>query len=252
VNETRVAVLSDIHGNVRALDAVLGDVRRRGIDAVVNLGDCLYGPFDPRPVADRLLAFDWPTVAGNEDRCLLDAKALEASAAARFTRRHLSLGHLEWLASLPKTRELDGGVLAFHGTPTDDRVYLLTALDPDGGTRRARPDEIVKRLDGVDGPLILCGHDHMPRVVHLSDGRTVANPGSVGCPAYADDHPVSHAVENGRPHARCAVVTLEADRVDVEQVAVVYDWEAAAREAERNGFPDWARWLATGRAVAHP
>jgi len=58
-----IAVLSDIHGNVRALDAVLAEIARRGIRRVVNLGDCLYGPFDPRPAAERLMAFAAPTVS---------------------------------------------------------------------------------------------------------------------------------------------------------------------------------------------
>ena len=66
----KLAVLSDIHGNIRALNSVIRDLERREIDQVVNLGDCLYGPFDPRLVAECLMARQWPTVAGNEDRIL--------------------------------------------------------------------------------------------------------------------------------------------------------------------------------------
>ena len=55
MSRNRIAVLSDIHGNIRALDAVLDDIARRRIDRIANLGDCLYGPFDPVPVAERLL-----------------------------------------------------------------------------------------------------------------------------------------------------------------------------------------------------
>jgi predicted phosphodiesterase len=241
-----VAVLADIHGNARALEAVLADIGGRGVETIVNLGDCLYGPFDPRRVAARLIGTGWPTVSGNEDRCLLDQKALAASATARFTRKRLAPRHLAWIEALPKTRRV-GPALAFHGAPSDDATYLLSRSDGSGGLRPAVEDEIAPLLSGLFERLILCGHDHTPRTVRLSDGRTIANPGSVGCPAYTDDHPVSHAVETGTPHARYAIVRVGPDGIDVEHVAVLYDWAEAAREAEANGFPDWARWIATGR-----
>ena len=67
-----IAVLADIHGNRWALEAVLEDIRRRGIREMVNLGDCLYGPLDPAGTARLLLELDMPAVRGNEDRILLD------------------------------------------------------------------------------------------------------------------------------------------------------------------------------------
>ena len=65
-------MLSDIHGNIRALDAVLADIEDRGIRNIINLGDCAYGPFDPRSVMNRLLELNLPTVSGNEDRILVE------------------------------------------------------------------------------------------------------------------------------------------------------------------------------------
>ena len=67
----RIAVLADIHGNLRALEAVLADLPRRGADLVVNLGDCFSGPLQPAEVADWLMAFGWPTGLGNQDRSLV-------------------------------------------------------------------------------------------------------------------------------------------------------------------------------------
>jgi len=242
-----IAVLSDIHGNQRALDAVLDDVRRRGIDRLVNLGDSLYGPFDPRPVADRLLGLGLPTVAGNEDRVLLEgAQGEPVSRTARFTVDRLERRHLDWLASLPRTRR-QGDVLLVHGTPDDDVVYLLT--EPRDGRLAARPISTVSRLLGaVSARVILCGHDHTPSVLRLEDGRTIVNPGSVGCPAYEDDALERHVVEAGSPHARYAVVSL-ADRVSVELFSVPYDAEGAADEAARHGFPNWETWVRTGRVA---
>jgi len=242
------AVLSDIHGNARALEAVLADLAGRDVEAIVNLGDCLYGPFDPRPVADRLLASGWPTVAGNEDRCLVEPGGLAESATARATHERLAPEHLTWIESLPKTLRI-GPALAFHGTPPDDTVYLLSRPDGAGGIRISTDAEIETATIGAHERLLLCGHDHVSRTVRLGDGRAIVNPGSVGCPAYTDDRPVPHAVENGTPHARYAIVRIGDDRVDVEPRSVSYDWNAAAEEASRNGFPDWARWIATGRAA---
>jgi len=242
-----LAVLSDIHGNARALEAVLADLAGRDVEAIVNLGDCLYGPFDPRPVADRLLASGWPTVAGNEDRCLVEPGGLDESAAARATYDRLAPEHLAWIESLPKTLRI-GPALAFHGTPTDDTVYLLSRPDGAGGIRISTDAEIEPTIIEVHECLLLCGHDHVPRTVRLDDGRMIANPGSVGCPAYTDDRLVPHVVANGTPHARYAIVRIDGDRVGVEPRTVAYDWNAAAEEASRNGFPDWARWIATGRA----
>jgi len=83
----------------------------------------------------------------------------------------------------------------------------------------------------------------------LSDGRQVANPGSVGLPAYEDDLPSYHVVETGAPHARY----LTAERVDgrwtVELHAVAYEFERSARRAEAAGRPTWAHALRTGRVA---
>jgi len=242
----RLAVLSDIHGNWLALEAVLMDLAARGIDQIVNLGDCLYGPFDPRPVADRLIGLDWPTIAGNEDRCLVEASGSEFTATARTTHERLTPSHLDWIATLPAALKIQPGILAVHGTPGSDRQYLLHRPDGAGGMREATDEEVSAGLDGTDARLVLCGHDHLPRVARLGDGRVVVNPGSVGCPAYADDHPVPHAVENGSPHARYALITMAGNEICVEPILIAYDWEEAAAEAESNGFPEWASWLRAG------
>jgi len=244
----RLAVLSDIHGNGRALQAVLSDIGDRGIDRIINLGDCLYGPFDPRPVADRLLELSWPTVAGNEDRCLSEAAGPEFTNTARFTYERLAARHLDWLAELPGRLDIAPGILAIHGSPTSDRQYLLHRPDGVRDMRPAADDEIQDLVGDVAEQIILCGHDHLPRVARLRDGRTIANPGSVGCPAYTDDHPIPHVVENGSPHARYAILTLDTKGVSVESILVDYDWDAAANEAESNGFPDWSKWIRSGSA----
>jgi hypothetical protein len=138
-------------------------------------------------------------------------------------------------------------VLAFHGSPTDDLVYLLESVGPDGA-RPATQDEVVGRLGAAaDVPLLLCGHTHLQRSMHLPTGALVVNPGSVGWPAYDDDRPYPHAMQAGTPHARYAVADDGRGRWDVEFHAVDYDWERAATIAESNGRADVARALRTGR-----
>ncbi|MFC2083148.1 metallophosphoesterase family protein [Candidatus Bipolaricaulota bacterium] len=244
----KLAVLSDIHGNVRALDAVLTDIESRGIRDIVNLGDCVYGPFDPVPVMDRFLRLDVPTVSGNEDRILVEVAAGVAhSRTAAYCANRLNREHINWLTHLPLAMHVHTAFL-FHGMPTDDSRYLLTGVNERGIYPRD-PDEVEGVLAEYRNPLILCGHDHTPRVVTLESGDRVINPGSVGCPAYADDNPYDHVIENGAPYARYAVVEVGNETVTAELISVAYDWEAAAEEARANGFPDWAQWIATGRAT---
>jgi diadenosine tetraphosphatase ApaH/serine/threonine PP2A family protein phosphatase len=259
VDKEPMAVVSDVHGNVRALDAVLAEIARRGIRRVVNLGDCLYGPFDPRPSAERLMALAAPTVCGNEDRILVGTgstlrtaghplsrtAATPLSRVARFTRARLEPRHLAWLGSLPLTAT-DGDALLCHGTPTADTVYLLSRVSA-GALAIRSGGEIDALLGPVAQRLVLCGHDHTPRLVVCGE-RVIVNPGSVGCPAYADDVPEDHVVETASPHARFAVVHPGSGFHAVELIAVAYDAPAAAAEACANGFPDWAMWIATGRA----
>jgi len=243
-----LAVLSDIHGNLRALDAVLGDMERRGVQRAVHLGDAVYGPLDPRGTAARLIERDIPSVRGNEDRLVVCPEG--SDAAVDFARAELGSRELEWLGALPPTLAL-GELLLCHGTPCDDAAYLL--LDVASGGVRLRPDgDILSRLAGVEQPVVLCGHDHTPNLVRLRAGTLIVDPGSVGCPAYRDDRPFPHRIECGSPHARYAILTRLTEGWLCEHVAVTYDWDAAAAAALRNGRPDWAFALETGRAAGPP
>jgi putative phosphoesterase len=243
----RLAVLSDIHGNLIALDAVLADIASRSVEQIVNLGDHLQGPLDPVGTAERLMTLALPSIRGNCDRLLYEAGTIvtEGSTLAR-NRAALSAEHKHWLESMPQTLTLDD-VLLCHGTPWADDVYLLEEVTPHG-VRLKRTNEIAPILDGIAASLILCGHSHQSRTVSMPGGPLVINPGSVGLPAYTEESPYPHAMEAGSPHARYALVTRSRDTWQVAHRAVVYDWEAAARLAESNGRPDWAAWLRTGRA----
>ena len=243
----RIAVVSDVHGNLPALEAVTADIGRQRVDQVVDLGDLLSGAVQPRETADRLMELGWPTVRGNHERQLLTLPVEAMGASDRLAHETVTDRHRAWLAGLPLTLDLGEGVLAFHGSPTDDLVYLLETVDPTG-LRPATVEEVVGRLGPhADRPLLLCGHTHLQRTMRLPAGGLVVDPGSVGWPAYADDHPHPHVVEAGTPHARYAVVDDATGRWQAEMRAVTYDWQLAARTAEDNDRPDVARALRTGR-----
>jgi predicted phosphodiesterase len=228
----RFALLADIHGNILALDAVLSDLHRRGVDAMFDLGDSLQGPLWPAETADRLVERAIPSVMGNDDRVMLS--------------QQLRPEHRAWIEALPVTREPDRDVLLFHGTPASDLTYLLEDVQP-GGVRLRETTGIRQLLGAVAHSLIACGHSHLARTVQLDDRTLVVNPGSVGLPAYRLDQPHPHIMEAGSPHARYAIVERAGDGWKVELIAVPYDYETASRRAAANGRPDWAPRLLTGR-----
>lgn len=274
-----IAILSDIHGNLPALEAVIADARAAGATSFVNLGDSLSGPLWPAETADLLMREGWPTIAGNHERQLLTHARDRMNASDRFARERLGDAQLAWLAAQPQTlavtpapvpgptgrRALDrrledivggdgdpgtqagmagtGEILLVHGSPSSDLEHLLHTVEP-AGIREASDAEIAERLGATTAPLTLCGHTHLPRATKLADGRTVANPGSVGLQAFHDDHPLLYIVENGDPLARYALVRGS----EIELRALAYDHMAAAAKAEREGRGDWAVALRTGRA----
>lgn len=229
----KFAVIADVHGNRWALEAVLEDIARRGVRDVVNAGDHLWGPLDPAGTADLLISLALPSVAGNQDRDSLDDPSLNKT-------------HRAWLTSLPLQLKIDHDTLMFHGTPSHDNVYLLETVRDNCFATLASNQEIADRLGDVSETLLLCGHTHIPRIVEIPD-RIIVNPGSVGLSAYPDDHPTPHLMETGSPRARYAIVEHIKPGWHTELIAIDYDFESAARAAERNGRPDWGYRLRTGR-----
>lgn len=248
MTDTRIAVLSDIHGNSWALREVLEDIDRRGVNEIVNLGDSLYGPLDPAGTADMLLWLDKPAVRGNEDRVIIEASHTQESPTLRYVLDNLGSEHLKWLRSLAPTAVVHGEIFLCHGSVERDNEYLLLKVMESGVYLRST-GELTPAVSDVEQRLILCGHDHVPRVVGLPDGRSIVNPGSVGLQAYTDYIPHPHVMEAGSPHARYSVVSRGEAGWRVENVAVPYDWKAAARAAREHERPDWADWLTTGRAA---
>ncbi|GGB59178.1 DNA methylase [Roseibium aquae] len=242
----KIAVVSDIHGNVLALEAVLADLKLEAPDMVVNLGDCLSGPLWPEETAAILRETNWPTVRGNHDRFILDEPVDKMAPTDAFAAGRLSAESLDWLRTTAPTIRLPGSVFLCHGTPDNDDRYLTEKVE---GPKGHLPDEqtLLAEIKGESAQIICCGHTHIPRVIQLAaTGQTILNPGSVGLPSYDETHPNRHNKDAGSPHARYALMIKAAEGWEFQDKKVPYDWDAASAEAQRNGRPFWARALKHG------
>ena len=181
----RVAAIYDIHGNLPALEAVLQDIRQAKVDHVVVGGDVLPGPM-PRETLARLLELDIPVqfIVGNGDRVVREQMAGRESSEVpeqfreviRWNAQQLRPEDERMLASWPKTARVQisglGEVLFCHATPRND-VEIFTRLTSE--------DRLAPVFEGVDVPLVVCGHTHMQFDRTIGAIRVV-NAGSVGMP----------------------------------------------------------------------
>jgi predicted phosphodiesterase len=231
----RVAIISDVHGNRLALEAVLDDIVRHGVDATFNLGDMVSGPLEPNWSADILMDLDIPTVRGNHERVLIENKPEDLGPIDRFAQEQMESRHRAWMNALPASMALLDDVFLCHGTPTSDEEPWLDNFWV--GRTVTTPDEatVAAKAEGFDYPVLLCGHTHIPRAVRLRDGRLIVNPGSVGL-----------QFNHGSPDARYAMIELRDGKYYPSFHVVPYDHFAAARQAEANGFPKWRDALVTG------
>jgi putative phosphoesterase len=156
----KVAALYDVHGNVPALEAVLADVEREGVDAIVFGGDLFLGP-QPAETAALVRSVEAAFVRGNCDR-----------EPDEWTRCKLDDETIAWSQGWPLTVELDG-VLYCHAAPKDDMRPILTDASP--------PERFDEALEGIDARLVVAGHTHM----QFKRDRWV-NAGSVGWAAEDD------------------------------------------------------------------
>ena len=233
----RLALFSDVHGNLLALDAVLAEIDAARVDEVYCLGDLVgYGP-DPAGVIARVRKLAIPTVRGNYDDgignhrgqcgCYYASEQAKADGAASyaFTDGALDDADHAWLAALPDDirLEIDGlRVLLAHGSPRKINEYLL--LD--------RPERQLARLaDEADADVVCIGHVHIPyhRTVIGGDGRTVhyVSSGSVGKP------------KDGDPRACWVEIAFGGDREIATTVhRVEYDVAAVISAVHAAGLPD--------------
>jgi predicted phosphodiesterase len=244
----RLAVISDIHGNGVALDAVLADWQRRGGGGVVCLGDSTGGGPQPGQVLERLRELECRVIRGNADEWLLSGlpkaganagtEALEEIVA--WGRERLSDRDRAFLSGLPETLELelDGStrLLAFHGTPRGTTERLLHTM----------PDAVLaERLGDQAAGVLAGGHTHL-QGLRGHRGAVLLNPGSVGVPVRPEP------IESWLPdvvgwvadRAEYAIVESDGGSLAVTLARVPVEPDAVRRAAERSGMPHEDRWAA--------
>jgi putative phosphoesterase len=167
-----LGLVSDIHGNDRALAAVVEELERLGVERAVCLGDAVQGGDEPRQVLDRLAELGWPVVLGNADDFLLEVQAdsPEPITDAQLEKRAWSLeqldaGHLEQIRSFQRTIEL-GSLLAFHGSPRSYDDVLLPETE----------DDAPWHVAGFD--VLAGGHTHQ-QWTRVIGSALYVNPGAV-------------------------------------------------------------------------
>lgn len=207
----RIGIISDVHANVVALDAVFEDMP--AVDALVCAGDVVgYNPWPAECVA-AVRERGVPTVMGNHDRAVASGSAFRFNAMARagveYARERLDDDAMAWLNDLPETRLVAGGrVRVVHGHPDDPDRYTY-------------PEEFSPTMLGGEDVLVT-GHTHVQGHRVFEEG-VVMNPGSVGQP------------RDGDPRAAYAVVDPDEGRV--EERRVEYDIDRAVAAVEAAGLP---------------
>jgi predicted phosphodiesterase len=228
----RVAVLSDIHGNLTALEAVIADLAVQRADVVINGGDLVGSGPRPAEVVDLVASLGWPSVAGNTDEVLWNERPFE-ELRARLPQMKKMLDcvadDVAWtqaavgggrMASLVKTpmQWTNGDLTVVHARPGD------TWSSPQAG---ADEKEFTDAYGGLGSPVVVYGHVHVPFVREVPS-MIVANSGSVGMPHDGDQRASYLLIDDGRPTIR----------------RVAYEVESEIRELSVRGHPH-AEWIAS-------
>lgn len=238
----RLAIVSDVHGNLAGLEAVIAELDRIDPpDLVVHGGDlALSGP-RPAEVIDRIRELGWPGVVGNTDELLWRPEELDVQRArapklqrlldllfnshAPATREMLGEERIEWLRALPREWRSEH-LLLVHASPGD----LWRAPAPDAEDR-----ELLDTYGSADARLVAYGHIHRPYVRRVGAELTIANSGSVGMPF------------DGDPRASYLLI----DDLAVTVCRVAYDVDRHVLELSDSRYPDVERLARTAREARY-
>jgi putative phosphoesterase len=239
ISSVRVAVVSDIHGNRIAFEAVLADLRQTSPDLILHGGDLAHGGANPAEIVDRIRDLGWQGVMGNTDEMLAKPVSLTEFAAqsphlaslwtvieemAAATREALGEARIAWLAALPRV-QMHGPMALVHASPeTTWRAPADTALDA----------ELEAVYSPLARPIAIYGHIHHPFVRSVS-GMVVANTGSVSLSYDGDARAAYLLLDDGQPSIR----------------RVEYDVASEVKALYACGLPH-AAWIAKTLVSASP
>lgn len=237
----RIAILSDIHANREAFDAVLEAVHERGSpDELVLLGDLVgYGP-DPIYVIEKaaqLMADGALCIMGNHDEAValnLSNMTENARFAVQWTRKRIAPAHLDFLARLQLSLQ------------SEDRLYVHASAERPGKWPYIRDVDSAERcLSASDARFVFCGHTHIPAIYYALPGRRPMHfqpHDNVAAPLSEMRRHLVIAGAVGQPRdgnpAACFVL-VDTQRHEVTMVRVPYDQEETARKIHAAGLPGW-------------
>ena len=224
----KLAVISDIHGNLFALEKVLEDIEHEKCDNIICLGDLAMAGPEPDKTVELVKQMNWDVVQGNTDKMIVEFNeemfnALKGQIpimanALRNDAEVISDENKEYLRNLPEKLEININntpILLVHGSPRRNNEDILPDLPL---------EKVEEMVEGTDSRLILCGHTHLPCGYQTNSGKTVVNVGSVGRPFTE------------KPVSCYAIVTFDEIGFGVEHKFVEYDNVSASETLAKRKF----------------
>lgn len=232
----RAAIISDVHGNAFALEAVLREVAQAAPDVIINLGDQLEGPANPAQAAQMQAELGAIEVRGNnEEKLWAGGRRTPLSVEiGNWLTAQVPLPLLERLAQLPLTARA-GEIFCCHGTPHSAWESLLWAWDEGGFYRSRGPHELRALVEPLEAEVVVCGHTHRAGATRVADTLVV------NCGAVTDQ-------VDGDPRARWTLLEKRGGHWATEFRATPYDVTAAITWAQQHSpFGEFAaRTMAVG------
>ena len=224
----KLAVISDIHGNLFALEKVLEDIEHEKCDNIICLGDLAMAGPEPDKTVELVKQMNWDVVQGNTDKMIVEFNeemfnALKGQIpimanALRNDAEVISDENKEYLKNLPEKLEININntpILLVHGSPRRNNEDISPDLPL---------EKVEEMVEGIDSRLILCGHTHLPCGYQTNSGKTVVNVGSVGRPFTE------------KPVSCYAIVTFDEIGFGVEHKFVEYDNVSASETLAKRKF----------------
>ena len=239
----RLAVFSDVHGNLSALEAVLADIADKAVDEIVFAGDlCMVGP-RPAECLDRVQALGCTAVYGNTDDWLLGRQQPPPHLAdlAQWTHDQLDAGQRSWLDSLPFAHTVSAAgdgpdpLLIVHANPQDVDQLVFPPEEEQlarYGRIRQTDSELDELLTSVDPQTVVFGHLHIPSIRTWRDIDLI-NISSVSMPG------------DGDPRAKYGLFTWDGESWLFERRYIAYDWGAESTAYETSRPPGWQNFVET-------
>jgi putative phosphoesterase len=237
----RIAFISDIHGNLVALEAVLADIAKRGVDEIIFLGDLATLGAQPNEVIDRVQGLAWKMILGNHDSFLLDKDDIslytDDEAVLKMVdwcKSKMSSAELDYLRTFKPLLELDLAddisLLCFHGSPRSNTEVIL-ATTPN--------EELEESLDGCRATIMVGGHTHIQMLRRHSD-ILIVNAGSVGAPFW-EMPPVGRL--RILPWSEYAIIEVVNGVINVELLRVPVDLDAIYAAILASDMENPKQWL---------